>query len=56
LRNQAERFFQDDNSTPTNQKELDQTRNTFVVTFVALVSLGHDKMFDKVVIGNIKLF
>jgi hypothetical protein len=32
-------FFKDDNKTPTNQQtkqELDQTRFTFVVTFVAL--------------------
>jgi hypothetical protein len=32
-------FFKDDNNTPTNQQikqKLDQTRFTFVVTFVAL--------------------
>jgi hypothetical protein len=39
LYNQTEGFFKDDNNTPTNQQtkqDLDQTRNIFVVTFVAL--------------------
>jgi hypothetical protein len=52
LSNQAERIFQDDNITPTNQQtkqELDQnkswikTRFTYEVTFVALGSLDCDK-------------
>jgi hypothetical protein len=39
LCNQAEEFFKDDNDIPRNQQikqELDQTRFTFVVTFVAV--------------------
>jgi hypothetical protein len=39
LINQEEVLFKDENNTPTNQQtkqELDQTRFTFVVTFVAL--------------------
>jgi hypothetical protein len=39
LCNQAEGFFKDENNTPRNhqtKQELDQTRFTFVVTFVAL--------------------
>jgi hypothetical protein len=45
LGNHAEEFFNYDNSIPTNQtkQELDQTRLTFVVTFVALGSLGCNK-------------
>jgi hypothetical protein len=39
LCNEAEGIFKGDNNTPKNQQtkqELDQTRFTFVVTFVAL--------------------
>jgi hypothetical protein len=31
-----EKFFKDDNNTPTTKQELDETRLTFLVTFVAL--------------------
>jgi hypothetical protein len=47
LYNQAERIFQAENNKPTNKKikqELDQNKITFVVTFVALGSLGCDKL------------
>jgi hypothetical protein len=43
------RIVQDEKKTPRNQQtkqELDQTRFTFVVTFIALGSLGHDKLVE----------
>jgi hypothetical protein len=46
-------FFKDENNTPTNQKteqELDQTRFTFVVTFVALGLWFLMNLLDKLVL------
>jgi hypothetical protein len=49
LCNQAERTFQDDNNTPTNQQmkqELDQQKFTLVVTSMALGILGCNELLE----------